>query len=144
MSEELPEDVWYVVYDGQPDDLADGEHVDPFPVAYPGSMESEARDTFKDNIEKGFAERNRGMFLVKLTGVKESQEDELVEVDSLTQVVLNGFQGYKSEVVDTYGVELNDWIEEATTSDGKMPEGAVETENGWVFEEVNPNPYTGV
>lgn len=136
MTEKLDE--WFVIFDGPTDD---GSDTDSSPVAWPGSMEEDAKAAFKESIALGFADKNRGFFLTKVTGVKSDQIEALADQTELAKIVEGGFKGFKTEVVDSYATDLSDWSRESLSDDGEVPAGAVQTATGWTYEAENDNPY---
>lgn len=130
---------WFIVLDGPEED---GTNARSMAIAFPASQEAEARSTFREDIENNYVTKNRGLILGKLTGVTEDQYEELSELDSLAAVVEGGFKGYNFEVLEKWGVSLEDWDASAHGGDeDEDPEGAVVTDEGFVFEADNANPY---
>lgn len=139
MSKEL-----FVVYSGQDTDFEPNtsesyEGCDP--IAF--LSEKDARETFKGDIDEHLVSKNRGHYLVKLSEVPEDKVDTLLDPDNLLEVFKNDFKGYKVEVLDSWAVELSNWLPEALGADDsdEKPEGAIDTENGWVYVESNDKPY---
>lgn len=85
---------WFVVFDGP--------GVASTPVSFPGHQEKNAWETFAQTISSGFADQEAGLFLVKLTDVRDDQWDELTDLDSLSAIVASGFAGYTAETIEEY------------------------------------------
>lgn len=98
-------DTWYVVHDG----LDEGsENQDTNPIAGHGVFEEEIRAEYTKTLTSGFADKDKGLFLKKLTGVTEDQAEELSE--NLNDVVLSDFAGYNVEVLEVYKSSFGDWM----------------------------------
>lgn len=118
---------WYVLHDG----LVDNEsNIDTNPLAGSGGFEAEMRKEFHDTINKGFADKDRGLYLVKLTEVTDEQSDALE--DRLEEVVASNFKGYKAEVVEEYKTKLSDWDSAALADLDDLDAGIEADEDGWV------------
>lgn len=101
-------DTWYVVHDG----LEEGsENQDTNAIAGHGVFENEIREEYKNTLGSGYADKDKGLYLKKLTGVTEEQAEELSE--NLNGVVLSDFAGYNVEVLESYKASFSDWLPEA-------------------------------
>ena len=117
-------DTWYVVHDG----LVEGsEAQDTNPIAGHGVFETEIRNEYTTTLASGFADKDKGLFLKKLTGVTDEQANELSE--NLNAVVLADFAGYNVEVLEVYKSSFDDWLPEAF-EDVEL-ENATEDADGW-------------
>lgn len=123
---ELDLKTWYVLHDGLPED---GSVRNSNPLAGSGNFESEMLSDFNDTINKGFADKDLGLFLVKLTDVKASQVEAL-ESD-LDGVVQSGFKGFNVEVVEAYKTALADWTPESLGDLDHLTEGIEPDADGW-------------
>lgn len=119
-------DTWYVVHDGLVEDEA---NLDTNPLAANGPHAEEIREAFKKTIADGFADKDRGLFLKKLTGVTPAQADELEE--SLDAVVASDFKGYNVEVLESWKSSLSDWAPEALGDLDHLVEGVEPDADGW-------------
>jgi len=120
-------ETWYVLHDGPSEDGGDeGSN----PLAGSGGFEAEMRKEFNETINKGYANKDRGLYLVKLTNVTDEQSDALE--DDLESVVASGFKGYSVEVLEEYKTKLSDWAPEALGDLDALDEGLEADEDGWV------------
>lgn len=117
-------DTWYVVHDG----LDEGsENQDTNPIAGHGVFENEIREEYTKTLASGFADKDKGLYLKKLTGVTEEQAEELSE--NLNDVVLSDFAGYNVEVLEVYKSSFDDWLPEAF-GDVELEDATVDAD-GW-------------
>jgi hypothetical protein len=117
-------DTWYVVHDG----LEEGsEAQDTNPIAGHGVFEKEIRAEYTKTLTSGFADKDKGLFLKKLTGVTEDQAEELSE--NLNDVVLSDFAGYNVEVLEVYKSSFGDWMPDAF-EDVELENATVDAD-GW-------------
>lgn len=117
-------DTWYVVHDGL---VESSENQDTNPIAGHGVFETEIRNEYKTTLASGFADKDKGLYLKKLTGVTDEQAAELSE--NLNDVVLADFAGYNVEVLEVYKSSFADWMPEAF-ADVEL-EDATEDADGW-------------
>lgn len=151
--DEIPADAdmttWFVVHEAPEED---GTNEDSTPLALPAHQEDEIRKTFKEDIDSGFVSKNRGLLITKLTGVTEDQQENLFDLDKLSQLVATHFKGYKTEVVETWGTSGADWSDaslednddDIEVDENGIPVGAVVNEDGsWTYEQVTTfdEPY---
>lgn len=118
---------WFVLHDGLADD---GTVTDTNPLAGSGGFEAEMRSEFNETINKGYANKDLGLFLVKLTDVSAEQAEELE--DNLEAVVASGFKGYNVEVLEEYRSKLSDWAPEALADLDDLDAGVEADADGWV------------
>ena len=117
-------DTWFVVHDG----LVEGvENQETFPIAGHGVFEDEIRSEYAKSLASGYADKDKGLYLKKLTGVTEEQAEELSE--NLNAVVLSDFAGYNVEVLEVYKSSFDDWLPESF-ADIEL-EDATEDADGW-------------
>jgi uncharacterized radical SAM superfamily protein len=117
-------DTWYVVHDGLD---AGSENQDTNPIAGHGVFEKEIREEYTKTLASGFADKDKGLYLKKLTGVTEEQAEELSE--NLNDVVLADFAGYNVEVLEVYKSSFEDWMPEAF-EDIELEDATVDAD-GW-------------
>lgn len=124
MTEQL--DTWYVVHEG----LVDGSsNLDTNPLAANGEFTAEITEAYKKTITDGFADKDRGLYLKKLTGVTDEQANELEE--NLDAVVASDFEGFNVEVVEAWKSSLSDWAPEALGDLDHLIEGQEPDADGW-------------
>ena len=117
-------DTWYVVHDGL---IPGSENQDTFPIAGHGIFEAEIRSEYSNSLASGYADKDKGLYLKKLTGVTEAQAEELSE--NLNDVVLSDFAGYNVEVLESYKSSFDDWMPDAF-EDVELEEATVDAD-GW-------------
>lgn len=110
-NEEENLDEWYVLFDGYIGD--EGKLPDPNAVAFPGHMKDEAFQEFDDVIKEGLANKDSGLYIVKLSNVREDQYDSLSDEDLVNIIVLSDFEGFESEVVKKHKTGVEDWHDDA-------------------------------
>lgn len=102
-------DTWFVVHEGL---VEDAENLDTNPLAGHAVFEDEITSAFDETIRKGFADKDRGLYLTKLTDVSPEQAEKLSE--ELEVVVASGFKGFKSvETLKSWKTDLSDWSDES-------------------------------
>lgn len=101
-------DVFYMVYDGIEDPTIND---DPGAFAAIEEFKDDVFASYDKSYSSGYASKNAGLFLVKLTDVTDEQA-EVLEEDPDT-VVTEGFKGFNVEVVKSYHTSAEDWSEES-------------------------------
>lgn len=119
-------DTWYVVHDGL---VEDESNLDTNPLAAPEAHVAEIREAYNKTIADGFADKDRGLYLKKLTGVTAAQADELEE--NLDAIVASDFDGYTVETVEAWKSSLSDWAPEALGDLDHLVEGEEPDADGW-------------
>lgn len=128
MSNDPNLDTWFVLYTGKTEgDTSE----DPNALAYPAEAEADIHKEFTDTINNGYADKDRGLFLVKLTGVKAEDAEKLEDRESLRTIVLSDFDGFETEIVEEYKTKLSDWTEESLSDLDELDEGHEADEDGW-------------
>lgn len=128
MSSDSSLDTWFVLYTGQ----SEGEtNEDPNALAYPADAEAEIRKEFSDTINNGYADKDRGLFLVKLTGVSDEEAEKLEDLESLRTIVLSDFDGFAVEKVEEYKTLLSDWAPEALGDLDELDAESKADDDGW-------------
>lgn len=128
MSSDSSLDTWFVLYTGQ----SEGEtNEDPNALAYPADAEAEIRKEFSDTINNGYADKDRGLFLVKLTGVSDEDAEKLEDLESLRTIVLSDFDGFAVEKVEEYKTLLSDWAPEALGDLDELDAESKADDDGW-------------
>lgn len=101
-------DTWFVVHEG----LVEGaENFDTNPLAGHLVFEKEITDAFDETIRKGYASKDRGLYLTKLTDVSLAQAEKLS--DDLEAIVASDFKGFNAETLKSWKSDLSDWNDES-------------------------------
>lgn len=128
MSNDTNLDTWFVLYTGQGESEVSE---DPNALAYPAEAEAEIHKEFTDTINNGYADKDRGLFLVKLTGVKADEAEKLEDIESLRTIVLSDFDGFEVETVEEYKTQLSDWTEESMGDLDELDADDKADDDGW-------------
>lgn len=119
-------DTWFVVYAGA---VEDNKEADLFPLAVPVRDSEEealakAAAAFEESIVKAQVSSDRGLYLVKLTGVKPAQLDTVDDYTEIQTVIRKGWKGYNVEIVKSYESSHSDWLPAAFEGSDPIEETA--------------------
>lgn len=121
---ELDLKTWYVLHDGLPDTGAYRESNPLADVNEPYMVEQ-----FHETISKGFADKDLGLYLVRLDNVKPEQLPSIT--DDLDNVVQSEFAGFQVTEILRHKTSLEDWSVESRENLDHLTEGLTPDPDGW-------------